>query len=81
MNRAKRSFFLDRVLTMISFVVFLLATCFLNQPSLVGNPTAETCLAVARILVYSLGFMRLLYWHTVEICRAYRTKARVEPGV
>jgi len=71
---AKKSFFLDRVLTMISFVVFLLATCFLNQPSLVGNPTAETCLAVARILVYSLGFMRLLYWHTVEIFRAYRTK-------
>jgi hypothetical protein len=42
---------------------------------------AETCLAVARILVYSLGFMRLLYWHIVEIFRAYRAKARVEPGV
>lgn len=69
---AKRSFFLDRVLTMISFVVFLLATCFLNQPSLLENPTAETCLAVARILVYSLGFVRLLYWHSSEFFRAYR---------
>ncbi|CAL1136964.1 unnamed protein product [Cladocopium goreaui] len=71
---AKRSFFLDRVLTMISFVVFLLATCFLNQPHMIGNPTAETCLAVARILVYSLGFVRLLYWHTSEFFRSYRHK-------
>ncbi|CAL1161537.1 unnamed protein product, partial [Cladocopium goreaui] len=73
-NLAKRSFFLDRVLTMVSFVVFLLATCFLTQPALQENPTAETSLAVARILVYSLGFVRLLYWHTSEIFRSYRQK-------
>ncbi|CAL1161538.1 unnamed protein product, partial [Cladocopium goreaui] len=73
-TKAKRSFFLDRVLTMVSFVVFLLATCFLTQPALQENPTAETSLAVARILVYSLGFVRLLYWHTSEIFRSYRQK-------
>ena len=37
---------------------------------------AETCLAVARILVYSLGFVRLLYWHTTEIFRSYRHKEK-----
>ena len=37
---------------------------------------AETCLAVARILVYSLGFVRLLYWHTSEIFMSYRHKER-----
>ena len=31
--KAKRSFFLDRVLTMVSFVVFLLATCSLLAAS------------------------------------------------
>eukprot|EP00438_Fugacium_kawagutii_P032806 Skav211943 [mRNA] locus=scaffold1086:734087:740733:- [translate_table: standard] len=73
-NLAKRSFFTDRVLTMISFVVFLLATCFLNQPGMHENPTTRTCLTISRILVYSLGFIRLFYWHTLGIFRAYRHK-------
>eukprot|EP00438_Fugacium_kawagutii_P033793 Skav218848 [mRNA] locus=scaffold2397:54135:62539:+ [translate_table: standard] len=69
---AKKVFFLDRVLTMVSFVVFLLATCLLKQPSLIQNPAAEICLTISRILVYSLGFVRLLYWHTGGIFRSYR---------
>eukprot|EP00438_Fugacium_kawagutii_P018862 Skav221108 [mRNA] locus=scaffold233:48017:51407:+ [translate_table: standard] len=71
---AKRSFFLDRVLTMISFMLFLLATCFLNQPNMHQNPTTETCLTISRILVYSLAFIRLFYWHTRGIFTAYRHK-------
>eukprot|EP00438_Fugacium_kawagutii_P018866 Skav221112 [mRNA] locus=scaffold233:81502:84844:+ [translate_table: standard] len=71
---AKRSFFLDRVLTMISFMLFLLATCFLNQPDMHQNPTTETCLTISRILVYTLASIRLFYWHTVAIVMAYCCK-------
>eukprot|EP00438_Fugacium_kawagutii_P006054 Skav218237 [mRNA] locus=scaffold4566:182185:185298:+ [translate_table: standard] len=67
---AKNMFFRDRVLTMVSFVVFLLATCLLNQPSMIQN--AEICLTISRILVYSLGLVRLLYCHTARIFVSYR---------
>eukprot|EP00438_Fugacium_kawagutii_P032805 Skav211942 [mRNA] locus=scaffold1086:706843:716597:- [translate_table: standard] len=49
---------------------------FLNKPNIHEDTTLETCLTVSRILVYSLGFMRLLYWHTSNIFRSYRHQER-----
>jgi len=71
---ARLTFFLDRVLTMISFVFFLLATCILNRPDMIQDQTGQVLLASSRALVYSLGFLRLLYWHTCQTYKAYAHK-------
>eukprot|EP00434_Breviolum_minutum_P034013 symbB.v1.2.030101.t1/scaffold3351.1/size58635/3 len=73
-NLAMRSFFFDRLLTVISFIVYLLATCFLNQRALIEKPPTKYCLVAARTLVYGMGFGRLLYWHTLQAYRSLVNK-------
>ncbi|CAK9001133.1 Retrovirus-related Pol polyprotein from transposon TNT 1-94 [Durusdinium trenchii] len=63
---AKRFFLMDRVLTMINCVIFLLAACLLdhdNSPQVVAG---------FRVLVYTIGFGRLLYWHCCQFYNGYR---------
>ncbi|CAK9101772.1 Retrovirus-related Pol polyprotein from transposon TNT 1-94 [Durusdinium trenchii] len=42
------------------------------------DPTASKILAAARFLVYTVGFLRLLYWHISQTFIAYRSKALVK---
>ena len=41
-----------------------------------GGPRASKILAAARFLVYTVGFLRLLYWHISQTFIAYRSKAQ-----
>ena len=43
------------------------------------SPRNKTILAVGRVLVYTLGFCRLLYWHISQTYLGYRHKANGEP--
>lgn len=69
-NLAMRTFFLDRLWTIISFMIFLSASCFLNQPAMMQKPANKYGLAAARLLVYVVGLGRLLYWHTMQFYRS-----------
>ena len=71
---ARRTFFLDRVLTVVSFVIFFLATCFLTQPGVLQDPTNQILLATARTLIYTMGFLRLLSWHTYKMYKSCSIK-------
>ncbi|CAK9064043.1 unnamed protein product [Durusdinium trenchii] len=71
-----RSFFMwDQVFRMINFVIFLLAGCFLNQTNIMADPVASKFLAAARLLVYTMGFGKLLYSHIFEL---YKSSSRQE---
>lgn len=72
---ALRFFMMDRVLTVLNCIIFILAECYLNQASMISDPTTSMVLAVARGLVYTLGFFRLVYWHICQVYKAYRYKA------
>lgn len=72
---AKRFFLMDRVLTMFNCIIFILAECILNAPTLMDHPVINKVLAGGRFLVYSVGFCRLLYWHSVQCCRACKDGA------
>eukprot|EP00435_Cladocopium_sp_Y103_P041624 s702_g11.t1 len=74
-NLALRFFLMDRVLTVFNCIMFILAECYLNQASMISDPTTSMVLFVARCLVYTLGFFRLVYWHTCHVYKAYRQKA------
>ena len=57
---------------------------FLGSKSTAGRdascdemPRNQTLLAVSRILVYSLGFLRLLYWHTCQTYKSFMHKERI----
>ncbi|CAL1127382.1 unnamed protein product [Cladocopium goreaui] len=71
---AKRFFLMDRVLTMFNCIIFILAECILNAPTLMDHLVIKV-LAGGRFLVYSVGFCRLLYWHSVQCCRACKDGA------
>ena len=43
-----------------------------------GAPRFTKVLAAARILVYTVGFLRLLYWHVSQTFIAYRSKAQLQ---
>ena len=70
---AKRFFVMDRILTVVNCLIFIVAECWLVQAGDIPEPTS-TILAVGRILVYTLGFCRLLYWHISQTFLAYRHK-------
>lgn len=72
---ALRFFLMDRVLTILNCIIFVLAECYLNQSSMIKDPLTSKVLAAARILVYTLGFFRLVYWHICQVYSAYRHKA------
>ena len=72
---ALRFFLMDRVLTILNCIIFVLAECYLNQKSMINDPLTSKVLAAARLLVYTLGFFRLVYWHTCQVYSAYRHKA------
>ena len=66
---------MDRILTLFNCLVFVLAECVLNSPEMLSDPTASKLLVGLRSLVYTLGFLRLLYWHISQSFVAYRSKA------
>ena len=69
---AMRLFVLDRVLTLVNFILFLLSGCYLNQLALGASDNVPLIiLAVCRCLVYTMGFGRLLYMHTVDIYQSF----------
>lgn len=70
---AKRFFIMDRILTVVNCLIFILAECWLVQAGEIPEPN-KTILAVGRVLVYTLGFCRLLYWHINQTFLAYRHK-------
>eukprot|EP00435_Cladocopium_sp_Y103_P003451 s1476_g1.t1 len=70
---AKRFFIMDRILTVVNCFIFILAECWLVQAGEMPEPN-KTILAVGRLLVYTLGFCRLLYWHINQTFLAYRHK-------
>eukprot|EP00435_Cladocopium_sp_Y103_P026129 s702_g6.t1 len=48
--------------------------CILNHPSMLQYSLMPNVVFGGRILVYTMGFLRLVYWHTLEIFKAYRHK-------
>ncbi|CAK9064046.1 unnamed protein product [Durusdinium trenchii] len=75
---ALRYFIMDRILTIFNCFIFIIAECILNHPDLLEDATFSKVLAAARILVYTVGFLRLLYWHVSQTFIAYRSKALVK---
>ena len=67
---ARRFFVTDRLLTLINFLIFILAGCYLNHLQ-TGDDIPKILLAVARVLVYTLGFGKLLYAHTLHIYKSF----------
>jgi len=72
---ALRYFLMDRVLTIFNCIIFILAECLLNHPSLLSVAAMPNILFGGRVLVYTLGFLRLVYWHVLQIFKGYRHKA------
>ncbi|CAK9034042.1 unnamed protein product [Durusdinium trenchii] len=67
---AMRIFLKDQVLTLINFVLFLLSACVLNH---FDSDASKYCLAVVRLLVYIMGFGKLLYLHSEAMVKAFAT--------
>lgn len=73
---ALRYFLMDRVLTVFNCIIFILSECILSHPSVLQiSSMMPKVVFGGRCLVYTMGFLRLVYWHTLEICNAYRHKA------
>eukprot|EP00913_Durusdinium_trenchii_P000786 g734.t1 len=74
-NKLVRSYFMyDQIFRsarlicrMINFVIFILAGCFLNQPTVMRDPVWSKALVGVRVLVYTMGFAKLLYSHDWKI--------------
>eukprot|EP00913_Durusdinium_trenchii_P025712 g24128.t2 len=75
---ALRYFLMDRILTIVNCIIFVIAECYMNQPAFLDDPSSRSMVVVGRILVYTLGFLRLLYWHICQIFLAYRFGAVVK---
>ncbi|CAK9038308.1 Retrovirus-related Pol polyprotein from transposon TNT 1-94 [Durusdinium trenchii] len=70
-NKLVRSYFMyDQIFRMINFVIFILAGCFLNQPTVMRDPVWSKALVGVRVLVYTMGFAKLLYSHVRELYRS-----------
>eukprot|EP00913_Durusdinium_trenchii_P025168 g23627.t1 len=52
---------------MVNFLIFLVSACILNSETVLQDPVMSKFLIAARLLVYTLGLGRLLYWHTLQM--------------
>ncbi|CAK9041035.1 unnamed protein product [Durusdinium trenchii] len=66
-NLVMRFFLLDQVFSMVNFLIFLVSACILNSETVLQDPVMSKFLIAARLLVYTLGLGRLLYWHTLQM--------------
>jgi len=69
-NLVMRFFLFGQLTTNFNFLIFILATCVLNNPALEG-PNMAIFLALCRLFMYFLGMGRLLYWHSHQSFRAF----------
>lgn len=69
-NLVMRFFLFGQLTTIFNFLIFILATCVLNNPALEG-PNVAILLALCRLFMYFLGMGRLLYWHSHQSFRAF----------
>lgn len=67
----RRFFLADQIFRMVNFLIFLIAGCFLNSHSVMVDPVQSKFLAAARLLVYTMGFGKLLYSHIYEMYQAH----------
>eukprot|EP00913_Durusdinium_trenchii_P010676 g10016.t1 len=77
-DKLARSYFLwDQIFRLVNFVIFLISACFMNRAEVMLDPVWSKFLMAARVLVYTMGFGKLLYSHIYEMHKASVRKERV----
>eukprot|EP00439_Symbiodinium_sp_Y106_P042510 s3805_g5.t1 len=66
-----RYFLLDRLWTLVTFVIYIVAQSVLNQKVYLENHELHLFVGIARLMVYLIGLGRLLFWHGTQIYRAF----------
>ncbi|CAK9004974.1 unnamed protein product [Durusdinium trenchii] len=70
-DKLARSYFLwDQIFRLVNFVIFLISACFMNRAEVMLDPVWSKFLMAARVLVYTMGFGKLLYSHIYEMHKA-----------
>ena len=75
-NLVMRFFLFGQLTSIFNFLIFILATCVLNNPGW-ESPNMAILLALCRLLMYFLGMGRLLYWHSHQSFRAFSSNELV----
>jgi len=66
-----RYFLLDRLWTLVTFVIYIAAQSVLNQKVYLENHELHLWVGIARLMVYLIGLGRLLFWHGTQMYRAF----------
>eukprot|EP00435_Cladocopium_sp_Y103_P060572 s983_g22.t1 len=70
-QRLVMGYFLSgQLMTVFNFIIFILANCYLNNPSK-ETPVTTKLLLVARLWVYIFGMGRRLWWHALQMYKAF----------